>query len=195
MVIVSNETFMSTDVRKGKSERGKRKFSFFNLHFSLSFILLVALLFGVSGAWANTYLSESRELDNDWTLNDTLSIAYGTSQSDTIVLDVGTWYLTINGNLVVGHNRKGELNLGTGNVSVIPAYNIVVVGDDPKARYFKSEYFSGVNSAVGHEPNHGVTSVDILISGLPAGKKLTIAVRPVSSLGTKGKSIATTFRV
>ncbi|MCR5751848.1 MAG: hypothetical protein K6G91_07790 [Kiritimatiellae bacterium] len=28
-----------------------------------------------------------------------------------------------------------------------------------------------------------------------AGKKLTIAVRPVSSLGTKGKAIGTTFRV
>jgi hypothetical protein len=27
-----------------------------------------------------------------------------------------------------------------------------------------------------------------------AGKKLTIAVRPVSSLGTKGKTIGTTFR-
>ena len=89
----------------------------------------------MNSAWANTYLSESRELDNDWTLNDTLSIAYGTSQSDTIVLDVGTWYLTINGNLVVGHNRKGELNLGTGNVSVIPASNNVgtYIGNDGTA--------------------------------------------------------------
>ncbi len=103
--------------------------------FSLSFILSVTLLFGVSGAWANTYLSESRELDNDWTLNDTLSIAYGTSQSDTIVLDVGTWYLTINGNLIVGHNRLGTLNLGTGKVSVIPASNNVgtYIGNDGTA--------------------------------------------------------------
>ena len=30
---------------------------------------------------------------------------------------------------------------------------------------------------------------------LSAGWKLTIAVRPVSSLGTKGKAIATTWRV
>ena len=29
---------------------------------------------------------------------------------------------------------------------------------------------------------------------LSAGRKLTIAVRPVSSLGTKGKAIATTWR-
>lgn len=28
-----------------------------------------------------------------------------------------------------------------------------------------------------------------------AGKKLTVAVRPVSSLGTKGKTIGTTMRV
>ena len=105
-----------------------------------------------------------------------------------------------------GKNAKLVVEKGTQATIKIPmadgnpdcrvyAYNIVVVGDDPKARYFKSEYFSGVNSAVGHEPNHGVTSVDIPIPGLPAGKKLTIAVRPVSSLGTKGKSIATTFRV
>ena len=30
---------------------------------------------------------------------------------------------------------------------------------------------------------------------LSAGWKLTIAVRPVSSLGTKGKAVATTWRV
>ncbi len=71
------------------------------------------------------------------------------------------------------------------------AYNVVVVGDDPKKRYFKSEYFSGVNLGIGHEPNNGVTNVDIPVADLPKGKKLTIAVRPVSSLGTKGKSIGT----
>ena len=74
------------------------------------------------------------------------------------------------------------------------AYNVVVVGDDPKARYFKSEYFSGVNLGIGHEPNGGVTTVDIPVAELPAGKTLTVAVRPVSSLGTKGKAIATKFK-
>ncbi len=69
------------------------------------------------------------------------------------------------------------------------AYDVVVMGDDPKARYFKSVYFSGVNAGVGHEPNKGLTRVEIPVSELPAGKKLTIAVRPVSSLGTKGKTI------
>jgi hypothetical protein len=49
--------------------------------------------------------------------------------------------------------------------------------------------------SVGHEPNKGLTRVDIPASELPAGKKLTIAVRPVSSLGTKGKAIGVTLRV
>ena len=64
-----------------------------------------------------------------------------------------------------------------------------------KERYFKSVFFSGVNSGVGHEPNHGVTEVEIPVSELPPGKKLTIDVSPCSSLGTKGKTIATTWRV
>lgn len=90
---------------------------------------------------------------------------------------------------------KIKIPMADGNPdSRVYAYNIVVVGDDPKSRYFKSEYFSGVNSAVGHEPDGGVTTVEIPASELPAGKKLTVAVRPVSSLGTKGKAIATKFQ-
>ncbi len=79
--------------------------------------------------------------------------------------------------------------------SRVYAYNVVVVGDDIKARYFKSVFFSGVNSGIGHEPNGGVTKVDMPLSQLPAGKKLTIAARPLSSLGTKGKAIGTTWRI
>ena len=89
-----------------------------------------------------------------------------------------------------------SIPIADGNPDSRPyAYNVVVVGDDPKARFFKSEYFSGVNSGIGHEPNNGVTTVDIPVSELPEGKKLTIAVRPVSSLGTKGKTIGTTWKV
>ena len=36
---------------------------------------------------------------------------------------------------------------------------------------------------------------EIPAAELPAGKELTIAVRPCSSLGTKGKTIGTTWRV
>ena len=59
---------------------------------------------------------------------------------------------------------------------------------------FKNIYWLGCNLGIGHEPDHGITTVDIPKSELPAGKQLTIAVRPVSSLGTKGKSIGTTWR-
>ena len=79
--------------------------------------------------------------------------------------------------------------------SRVYAYEIVVVGDDPKAKLFKNAFFEGANAGVGHEPNRGITEVEIPVSELPAGKKLTIGVRPLSSLGTKGKSISTTFRV
>ncbi len=75
------------------------------------------------------------------------------------------------------------------------AYDVVIIADsDPKRRFFKSVYFSAVGSGIGHEPNNGVTMVEIPKSEIPAGKKLTIAVRPVSSLGTKGKAIGTKLR-
>ena len=79
--------------------------------------------------------------------------------------------------------------------SRIFAYDVEIVGNDIKARYFKSAYFSGVGAGIGHEPNKGLTVVDIPQSELPAGRTLTIAVCPLSSLGTKGKSIGTTFKV
>ena len=102
--------------------------------------------------------------------------------------------------LVVEKGMKGvarlKIPLADGNPdSRVFAYDVVIVGDDPKARLFKSVYFEGCNVAPGHEPNNGITEVEIPVAELPAGKKLIIAVRPVSSLGTKGKTIGTTFRV
>ena len=79
--------------------------------------------------------------------------------------------------------------------SRVYAYEAVVVGDDPKARLFKCVFAEGMNLGYGHEPNHGITMLEIPGDQLPAGKKLTIGVRPLSSLGTKGKTIGTTFRV
>jgi hypothetical protein len=96
-----------------------------------------------------------------------------------------------------GNNIVVKIPMADGNrKSRVFAYDVVVVADDdPKKRFFKSVYFSGVNAGIGHEPDHGVTTVDIPIAELPVGKKLTVAVRPISSLGTKGKAIATTLRV
>jgi predicted phosphodiesterase len=96
----------------------------------------------------------------------------------------------------VSGNLRIKIPMADGNPdSRVYAYNVVVVGDDPKARLFKSVFFSGVNSGIGHEPNKGITAVEIPLSELPPGKTLTIAVRPVSSLGTKGKTIGMTMRV
>ena len=75
------------------------------------------------------------------------------------------------------------------------AYDVVAIGDDPAKKFFKSAYFEGVNLGIGHEPDGGITKVELPMAELPAGKNLTIAVRPISSLGTKGKAIATKWRV
>ncbi len=53
------------NIFRGELGRGKRNSSFFNLHSSLSFILSIALLFGVSGAWAA-----------DWTDKDDPNVTY-----------------------------------------------------------------------------------------------------------------------
>ncbi len=74
------------------------------------------------------------------------------------------------------------------------AYDVVVIGDNPAKKFFKSAYFEGVNLGIGHEPDGGITKVELPMAELPAGKNLTIAVRPISSLGTKGKAIATKFQ-
>lgn len=89
-----------------------------------------------------------------------------------------------------------KIPLADGNPeSRVFAYDVVIVGEDRKKRLFKSVYFEGCNVAPGHEPNNGMTEVEIPVAELPAGKNLTIAIRPISSLGTKGKSIGTTIRV
>lgn len=85
---------------------------------------------------AVTFLNDSKVMDSDWNVStDGLNLAYNTSANETIVLDVGAWSLTINGNLIVGHNRLGTLNLGTGNVSVIPGSRNVgtYIGNDSGA--------------------------------------------------------------
>lgn len=86
-------------------------------------------------------------------------------------------------------NANGNSN------SRVYAYEVVIVGENPKVKLFKCVFAEGVNLGYGHEPNKGITTLEIPNDQLPAGKKLTIGVRPLSSLGTKGKSISTTLRV
>lgn len=87
-----------------------------------------------------------------------------------------------------------RIPLADGNPdSRVYAYEVVVVGDEGTPKLYKAVYAAGVNMGIGHEPNGGVTTLDIPKSELPPGKTLTVAVRPLTSLGTSGKPIATTF--
>ena len=88
-----------------------------------------------------------------------------------------------------------RIPLADGNPdSRVYAYEVVVVGDESAPKLQKAVYAAGCNMGIGHEPNGGVTTLDITKSELPPGKTLTIAARPLSSLGTSGKAIATTFK-
>ena len=97
------------------------------MSYRLAAFMVVAIALATGNALAAvTYLNDSKVMDSDWTVStDGLNLAYNTSANETIVLDVGAWSLTINGNLVVGHNRLGTLNLGSGNVNVLPKSNNV----------------------------------------------------------------------
>ena len=89
-----------------------------------------------------------------------------------------------------------RIPLANGNPdSRVYAYEVVVVGDEGTQKLHKAVYAAGCNMGMGHEPNGGVTTLDIPKSELPPGKTLTFAVRPLTSLGTAGRPIATEFKV
>ena len=89
-----------------------------------------------------------------------------------------------------------RIPLANGNPdSRVYAYEVVVVGDEGTPKLHKAVYAAGCNMGIGHEPNGGMTTLDIPKSELPPGKTLTFAVRPLTSLGTSGKAIATEFKV
>ena len=89
-----------------------------------------------------------------------------------------------------------RIPLADGNPdSRVYAYEVVVVGDEGTPKLRKAVYAAGCNMGIGHEPNGGVTTLEIPKSELPPGKTLTVAVRPLTSLGTAGKAIATEFKV
>ena len=71
----------------------------------------------------------------------------------------------------------------------------VVVADEDGAKVKKSVYARGYCMGMGYEPDGGVTTLDIPQTELPPGKKLTIAVRPCSSLATRGNPLVTTFNI
>ena len=79
--------------------------------------------------------------------------------------------------------------------SRVYAYEVVVVGDDRTPKLHKAVYAAGCNMGIGHEPNGSVTTLEIAGEELPSGKTLTIAARPLSSLGTKGRPIVVEVKV
>ena len=94
------------------------------------------------------------------------------------------------------HNLTIKIPLANGNPdSRVYAYEVVVVGDEGTQKLHKAVYAAGCNMGIGHEPNGGVTTLEIPKSELPPGKMLKIAARPLTSLGTFGKAIATEFKV
>ena len=81
-----------------------------------------------------------------------------------------------------------KIPLADGNPdSRVYAYEVVVVGEGQKLH--KVVYAAGCNMGVGHEPNGGITDMPIPKSELPSGDALTIAARPLTSLGTRGKPL------
>ena len=104
-----------------------------------------------------------------------------------------------NGNIGIGNigntgNIRLSIPLADGNPdSRVYAYEVVVAGDEGTPKLSKAIYAAGCNMGIGHEPNGGMTTLEIPKSELPTGKTLTFAVRPLTSLGTSGRPIATTF--
>jgi hypothetical protein len=89
-----------------------------------------------------------------------------------------------------------RIPLANGNPdSRVYAYEVVVVGDEGTPKLYKAVYAAGVNMGIGHEPNGGVTTLEIAKDELPPGQSLTFAVRPLTSLGTSGRPIITDFKV
>ena len=89
-----------------------------------------------------------------------------------------------------------RIPLADGNPdSRVYAYEVEVTGDEGTQKLHKAVYAAGCNMGIGHETNGGVTMLEIAASELPPGQSLTFAVRPLTSLGTSGRPIATEFKV
>ena len=87
-----------------------------------------------------------------------------------------------------------KIPLADGNPdSRVYAYEVAVTGDAGSPTLYKSIYDAGCNLGIGREP--GVTTLEIPSGELPPGKELTVAVRPMTSLGTTGAEIVAKFQI
>ncbi|MBQ6140556.1 MAG: metallophosphoesterase [Kiritimatiellae bacterium] len=93
------------------------------------------------------------------------------------------------GNIVV------NIPLANGNPKCrVYAYEVEIrPADSALATYspsvMKAVYAAGVNLGMGHEPNEGVTTLEIGRSELPKGGKFVVSVTPLTSIGTRGRPI------
>ena len=71
------------------------------------------------------------------------------------------------------------------------AYEVAVVDCESGTKLHKAVYAAGINLGIGHEPNGGITTLDIPAGELPRGGALVVAARPLSSLGARGQAIST----
>lgn len=82
-----------------------------------------------------------------------------------------------------------QIPLADGNPdSRVFAYEVTVAAEGKSLRQFI--YAAGCNLGTGREQNGGVTEFTIPKTDLPPSEKWTVSVRPASSLGTFGKSLA-----
>lgn len=77
--------------------------------------------------------------------------------------------------------------------SRVYAYEVEVAGDESAEKLLKAIYAAGCNLGIGHEPDGGVTTLEIPKTELPHGKALTVSVTPLTSLGTRGKPLTAEF--
>ena len=88
---------------------------------------------------------------------------------------------------------KVDIPLANGNPeSRVYAYDVAVTGEEGEPKLYKSLYAAGCNMGIGHES--AVTTLNIPLNKLPKGDVLTFDARPLSSLGTMGRPISTTWR-
>jgi len=76
--------------------------------------------------------------------------------------------------------------------SRVYAYEIEVSGE---TKLVKAVYAAGINFGDGNEPNGGVTTLLIREAELPKGETLAFSATPLTSLGTRGRSITAEFRI
>ena len=112
-----------------------------------------------------------------------------------------------------------QSQLGTGNIGIDNTgntdnivVNIPLANGNPKCRVYayevaikqvaadnaatgksaeilKAVYAAGVNLGMGHEPNNGITTLEISRSELPKGERFVVSVTPLTSVGTRGRPI------